>query len=155
MVLKSLVRRAIRKKVHLKKGFPGGSDGKESARNAGDLGSIPGLGRSLPAMWETWVRSLGWEDPLEKGMAMHFSILAWRIPTDRGAWQGTVHGVAESDRTERLGTAHLKKVPSVGGKVGKKTTQKSCCVVLKPAAHWNLAGLSEILTPEPFPEFLM
>ena len=33
-----------------------------------------------PAMWETWVRSLGWEDPLEKGMATHSSILAWRIP---------------------------------------------------------------------------
>ena len=69
----------------------------------GDLGSIPGLGRSpkegigcphqcfwtslvaqlvrnLPAMWETCVRSLGWEDPLEKGKATHSSILAWRIP---------------------------------------------------------------------------
>ena len=37
-------------------------------------------GKNLPAMWETWVRSLGWEDPLEKGMATHSSILAWRIP---------------------------------------------------------------------------
>ena len=78
------------------KGFPGGSAGKESTRNAGDLGSIPGLGRSpaegigypLPCSWaslvaqlvkdppamrETWVQSLGWEDPLEKGKA---SILA-------------------------------------------------------------------------------
>ena len=36
--------------------------------------------KNLPAMWETWVRSLGWEDPLEEGMATHFSILAWRIP---------------------------------------------------------------------------
>ena len=36
--------------------------------------------KNLPAMWETWVRSLGWEDPLEKGMATHSSILAWRIP---------------------------------------------------------------------------
>ena len=84
-------------------GFPGGSDGKESACNAGDLGSIPGLGgspgegkayplqyswaslvghlvKNLPAMQETWVRSLGWEDPLEKGKATHASILAWRIP---------------------------------------------------------------------------
>ena len=81
----------------------GGSLGKESPCNAGDLGSIPGLGRSpgegkgyplqcsqaslgaqlvknLPAMQETWVRSLGWEDPLEKGKATHASILAWRIP---------------------------------------------------------------------------
>ena len=36
--------------------------------------------KSLPAMWETWVRSLGWEDPLEKEMAMNSSIIAWRIP---------------------------------------------------------------------------
>ena len=64
-------------------GFPGGSDGKESACNAGDLGSIP-----------------GWEDPLEEGMATHSSILAWRIPMDRGAWQATVHSVTESDTSE-------------------------------------------------------
>ena len=38
------------------------------------------LVKNLPAMWETWVRHLGWEDPLEKGTATHFSILAWRIP---------------------------------------------------------------------------
>ena len=38
------------------------------------------LVKNLPAMWETWVRSLGWEDPLEKGKANHSSILAWRIP---------------------------------------------------------------------------
>ena len=83
--------------------LPDGSDGKESVCNAGDLGSIPGSGRSPekgtgyplqyswaslgaqlvknpPAMWETWVRSLGWENPLEKGKATHSSILAWRIP---------------------------------------------------------------------------
>ena len=80
-------------------GFSDSSVGKESTCNAGDLSSIPGLGRSagegigyplqyswaslvaqlvknLPAIQETWVRSLGWEDPLEKGMATHFSILA-------------------------------------------------------------------------------
>ena len=45
-------------------GFPGGSDGK----------------KNLPALWETWVLSLDWEDPLEKGMAIHSSIFAWRIP---------------------------------------------------------------------------
>ena len=56
--------------------------------------------KNLPAMWETWVQSLGWEDPLKEGMATHSSILAWRTPMDRGAWQATVHGVAESDRTE-------------------------------------------------------
>ena len=95
------------------------SAGKESACNAGDPNSIPGSGSSpgegigyplqyswaslvahlvknLPAMQETWVRSLGWEDPLDEGMATHSSILAWRIPMDRGAWWATVHEVAKS-----------------------------------------------------------
>jgi len=64
--------------------FPGDSDGKES-----------------PAMWDTWVQSLGWEGPLEEGMATHTSILAWRIPMDRGAWWVAVHGVSkELDTTE-------------------------------------------------------
>ena len=84
-------------------GFPDSSVCKESACNAGDPASIPGMGRSTgegigyplqyswaflvaqldknpPAMRETWVQSLGWEDPLEKGKAAHSSILAWRIP---------------------------------------------------------------------------
>ena len=52
--------------------------------------------KNLPAMWETWVLSLGWEDPLEEGMEIHSSILAWRIPMDRGAWPATVHRVAKS-----------------------------------------------------------
>ena len=49
-----------------------------------------------PAMQETWVRSLGWEDPLEEGMATHSSILAWRIPMDGGVWQAAVHGFTKS-----------------------------------------------------------
>ena len=84
-------------------GFPGSSAGKESTCNAGDPSSISGLGRppgerigyplqyswaslvaqtvkNPPAMWKTWVRSLGWEDPLEEGLATHSSIVAWRIP---------------------------------------------------------------------------
>ena len=55
--------------------------------------------RSLPAVWETWVRSLGWEDPLEEEMATHSSILAWRIPRTEE------HGRLRSmglDMTERL-----------------------------------------------------
>ena len=83
--------------------FPDSLVGKESTCNAGDPSLIPGSGRSpgegigyplqyscaslvaqlvkkLPAMWEIWVRSLGWKDPLEKGKAIHSSILAWRIP---------------------------------------------------------------------------
>ena len=47
-------------------------------------------------MPETWVPSLGLEDPLEQGMATHSSILAWRIPMDRGAWRSTVHRVTKS-----------------------------------------------------------
>ena len=84
-------------------GFPDSSVGKESACDAGDLGSIPvlektngeGIGYPLqcslvslvaqlvknpPAMWETCVPSLGWEDPLEKGKVTHSRVLAWRIP---------------------------------------------------------------------------
>ena len=60
-------------------GFPGGSDGKTSAYNQGDSGSV-----------------LGWEDPLEEGMVTHSSILAWRIPMDRGAWQAAAYGVERS-----------------------------------------------------------
>ena len=83
-------------------GFPGSSAGKESACNAGNLGSISGSGRSAwegvsypleyswaslvaqlvknpHAMWETWVHSLGWEDPLEKGKDTQSNILAWGI----------------------------------------------------------------------------
>ena len=52
--------------------------------------------KNLPAMWETWVRSPGWEEPLQEGMATHSSILAWRIPMERGAWWATVHGVEKS-----------------------------------------------------------
>ena len=54
-------------------------------------------------MWATWIQPLGWEDPLEEGMATYSSILAWRIPIVRGAWQATVHGGhKELDMTERL-----------------------------------------------------
>ena len=51
--------------------------------------------KNLPALQETWVQSLGWEDSLENGMETHSSILVWRIPMDRGVWQATVHGVAK------------------------------------------------------------
>ena len=95
--------------------FPGDSAGEESVCNAGDpgLGRFPGKGigyphqyswasllvqtiKNPPTMWEIWLRSLGWEEPLEEGMATHSSILSWRIPTDRGAWQATVRGVAKN-----------------------------------------------------------
>ena len=53
--------------------------------------------KNPPAMQEAWVLSLGWEDPLEEGMATHPSIIAWRIPMDRGAWWAPVCRVTESD----------------------------------------------------------
>ena len=100
-------------------GFSDSSAGKKSTFNAGDPSLIPGSGRppgegigyplqyslaSLVAQMvknplavrETWIQSLGWEDPLEEGMATHSSILGWIIPLDRGAWWATVHGVAKS-----------------------------------------------------------
>ena len=52
--------------------------------------------KNMPAMQETWVRSVIWEDPLEKKMATHSSILAWGNPRDSGAWRATVHEVAKS-----------------------------------------------------------
>ena len=63
-------------------------------------------------MQETWVQSLGWEDPLEEVMATHSSILAWRIAMDRGAWWAPVPGWGreESDTTERLSTAQQSQV---------------------------------------------
>ena len=52
--------------------------------------------KCLPAMWETWVRSLGWEDPLEKEMATHSKYSGLGNPMDRGAWRATVYGAAKS-----------------------------------------------------------
>ena len=100
-------------------GFPGSSAGKESACSVGDPGLIhesgrsPGEGRdyplqyswvslvaqtvkNLPAMQETWVGSLCWEDPLEEGTATHSSIFAWRMLMDRGTWWDTVHRITKS-----------------------------------------------------------
>ena len=65
--------------------FPGSSDGEESACNARD-----------------WIRSLGQEDPLEKGMATHSTLLAWRIP-----WTEEPGGLKESDTTEQLTHTHV------------------------------------------------
>ena len=99
--------------------FPGSSSGKESTCSAEDHSLILASGRSPgegmdyplqyfwasllaqsvnnpPAVQETWVQPLGWEDPLEEGMATHSSILAWRIPMDRGNWRAAVHVVTKS-----------------------------------------------------------
>ena len=63
--------------------------------------------KNLLAILETRVRFLGWEDPLEKGMATHSGILAWRIPTDRGAWWKV------SNTTELLILAHITRTRAV------------------------------------------
>ena len=81
-------------------GFPGSSASKETICNAGDL---------------------GWEDPLEEGIATHSSILAWRIRMDRGTWWATVHGVAKS---QTLSTAQ-KRI------VNRSVVSKSPMVFLK------------------------
>ena len=70
--------------------------------------------KNLPAMLETRVQSLGWEDTLEEGMATPSSIPAWRIHIDRGAWWATVHEAAQSDTTERLSTAHSRSESHLG-----------------------------------------
>ena len=68
------------------------------------------LVKNPPAMQETWVQSPGWEDPLEEGMGTHSSILAWRIPMDRGGLVGcSPRGHKESDTTELLSAAHTMK----------------------------------------------
>ena len=56
---------------------------------------IAQLVKNPPAVRETWVRSLGWQEPLEEGVETHSSVLVWRIPMHRGAWRATVHGVAK------------------------------------------------------------
>ena len=58
--------------------------------------------KNVPAIQETWIRSLGWEDPLKKGMATHSSILAWRIPRQRSLASHSPWGCKESDTTEEL-----------------------------------------------------
>ena len=68
--------------------FPGGGIGHPFQYSLASL--VAQIVKNPPAMWDTWVKSLGWEDPLEEGMATHSSIVAWRIPVDRGVWQAVL-----------------------------------------------------------------
>ena len=113
---------SLLKNTHRQQVFPDSSVGKEFTCSAGDPGSIPGSGRSTgkgngyplqyswaslvshlvknpPAMWETWIPSLGWEDPLERGMTTYSSILAWEIPWTEEPVRLQSTGLQESDRT--------------------------------------------------------
>ena len=97
--------------------------------------------KRLPAMQEIWVWSLGREDPLEKEMATHSSILAWRIPMDRGSWWGTVHGFLKSwtwlsDFTFTSVFNPIMKVPPSGPNVNLIPSQRlhSNAITLKARA---------------------
>ena len=79
-------------------GSSGSSDCKESACSAGDLGSVPGLERSPGG---------GSHSRALSSMATHSSILAWRIPMDRGVWPAMVHGVAKSQTRQRIGDLYV------------------------------------------------
>ena len=95
--------------------FPGGTTGKEPACQF--------------RIHEMWVWSLGQEDPLEKETAAHSSILAWRIPRDRGAWQATVHRVTESDISEQLSTlTQVKRYDCKGNWSSSKSEWTMSCI---------------------------
>ena len=76
--------------------------------------------KNLPAMRETWIQALGWEDPLEKGMATHSSILAWRIPWVYSSW-----GRKELDMTKRLSLFTQTHI-----------------IILKPVSYYGSRGIS-------------
>ena len=116
-------------------------------RNHNRTSPVAQLVRNQPAMQETWVRSLGWEDPLEEGKAAHSSILAWRTPwtifclgnpMDRGAWWATFHGVAKgltgpsfhacAQKYRRVQTQKLKIQTRIDKKVKPplSVSQRSC-----------------------------
>ena len=130
--------------VYFSMDFPGGSDGKASAYNAGDPGSIPGLGRSpgegngnplqysslenpmdsfphnstvknpltMQEMQETWVWSLGWENPPEEGMAIHSVFLPRESHRQRSLAGYGPQGRKESDTTEQLTLIHTQLIQS-------------------------------------------
>ena len=115
------------------------------------------LVKTLPPLWESWVRSLGWDNPLEEDMATHSSILAWRIPMDRGAWWATVHRVAESDMTD---LAQHSKNPIKGQGVEQvpksvnpasntpdpwhSTNRWKVCLKVLHRAAWGHTNLSQV-----------
>ena len=135
--------------------FPRSLTGKESTCNAGGPGSICGSGRppgegigyplqyswaslvpqsvkNPPAIWETCIQSLGWEDPLKEGMATHSSILAWRIPMDREGWWETVHGVTKN------WTKYCNKLVNVTVSLSSMSHSSKTCSTKSRKAFRNL-----------------
>ena len=109
---------------------------------------VPQTVKTLPAMWETGVRSPSWEDPLEEGMATQLRIFAWRIPMDRGDWWVTVHGVAESDTTEWLSLDWLRcQRWSPGHGEPRAHVCAQSCLILWPTGLWP----ARLLCPWNFP----
>ena len=68
--------------------------------------------KNLPAMWETWLWSLAWEDPLKESMATHSTILAWRVPMNRGAWWAAPMGSQRVRHYWVTKHTHIKEIPS-------------------------------------------
>ena len=104
--------------------------------------------KNLPVIWKTQVRSLGSENPLEKGMANHSNILAWRIPMDRRAWWATVHGVTKSQTWLRDWHFQLRRVrrPEEGALMfckewptGRRKT---------PLLYWKRLNAVKLLSPD-------
>ena len=89
--------------------------------------------KNLLATWKTWVQSLDWEDPLEEDMAIHSSILVWRIPMDREAWRATVHGLAKNQ-------TQLKQLSSSSSKLTQISQQFS---LWKASVCWKVKRASE------------
>ena len=151
-------------------GFPGGSDHKEPVCNVGDP-CIPGSGRSpgegnssplqyswaslvaqrlkhLPPMRETRVRSLGREDPLEKEMVTHSSILAWKIPWTEKPGRSLVgyspRGHKESDTTERL-HLHLHQYSCLRNPMDREAWQATVHGVSKSRTRLSFTDLNDSL----------
>ena len=167
-----LIGNCILTQISVSWGFPGSSTDKKSACNVGDSSSIPGLGRSpgegigyplqyswaslvvqmvknLPALRETRVQSLGWEDPLEEGMATHSSILAWRIRMNRGAWRTAVHWVRVGHKwvtqhsTSVTGDIYFKEIVRPYWTLMKVKVTQSCLTVCDPM-DYTVHGILQV-----------
>ena len=110
-------------------------DGRMISLPSGKKVKVAQLVKNPPAMQETLVRFLGWDDPLEEDVVTHSWILAWRVPLDRGAWRATVHGVTKSQ------TRLTKHTTTQEGKV-KALHEREVCARLE---RGNLGGCKYML----------